>query len=209
MIAIKDMGLFITLSWLLIITPGPDIIYVITRGVSIGKKAGIISAIGVTLGILIHTLFAAFGLSMILKTSAIAFLTIKYLGAGYLIYLGIKSIMVGKKLQINTSPSINSNKIFLQGILSNVFNPKVALFFIAFLPQFVDTAKVDNSFMSLVFLGLIFAGFGLIFLLSIGYFAGNLGNYLIKNSRIYKTLQYISGVILTLLGFRLLFLKRD
>ncbi|MGD0590234.1 MAG: LysE family translocator [Bacteroidota bacterium] len=91
MIGIKDFGLFIALSWILIITPGPDVLYVLTMGISNGRKAGLISASGVTLGIFVHTIFAALGLSIILKTSALAFMFVKYIGAGYLIYLGTKN----------------------------------------------------------------------------------------------------------------------
>jgi threonine/homoserine/homoserine lactone efflux protein len=98
MIEIKDFGLFVTLSWILIITPGPDLLYVLTRGISIGRKAGLISAVGVTLGILVHTTFAALGLSIILKTSALAFMIVKLVGAGYLIYIGIKTILEKKKM---------------------------------------------------------------------------------------------------------------
>ena len=87
----SNFALFFAASWILIITPGPDMIYVITRGISQGRKAGVISAVGVTLGILVHTIFAAFGLAIILRTSALAFLAVKFSGAGYLIYLGVKA----------------------------------------------------------------------------------------------------------------------
>ncbi len=87
----ENFAIFCAASWILIITPGPDMLYVITRGISQGRKAGVISAIGVTLGILVHTIFAAFGLAMILKTSAAAFIAVKYAGAVYLIFLWMKS----------------------------------------------------------------------------------------------------------------------
>lgn len=209
MIGIKDFGLFITLSWALIVSPGPDIIYVITRSISLGRKAGILSSFGVTLGILIHTLFAAFGLSVILKTSGMAFLGVKYIGAAYLIYLGIRNILEGKKVKPEKEKFVNNNKIFIQGFLSNVFNPKVALFFMAFLPQFVDINNKTNSMLTLMVLGLIFAFCGLVFLLLIGHFSGYFGKYLLKNTKISQRLQYLSGLILIALGIRLSFLKRN
>ncbi len=210
MIGIKDFGLFFTLSWVLIVSPGPDIIYVVTRSISLGKKAGILSSLGVTLGILIYALFASFGLSMVLKTSGMVFLGIKYTGAAYLIYLGIKTIIEGKKFEFEKERNINNNRIFIQGFLSNVFNPKVALFFMAFLPQFVNIKNANtNSMLTLMVLGLILAFCGLTFLLIIGYFSGYFSKYLLRNSKISQRLQYLSGLILIDLGIRLSFLKRS
>lgn len=134
-----NFAIFFTASWILTITPGPDIIYVITRGVSQGRRAGIVSAIGVTLGILVHTIFAALGLAVILRTSALAFLAVKYTGAAYLVYLGIKSYRDKTSFDLTSKQAqAMTRTIFIQGMLSNVLNPKVALFFLAFLPQFVN-----------------------------------------------------------------------
>ncbi|MBN2350811.1 MAG: LysE family translocator [Bacteroidales bacterium] len=209
MIGIKDFGLFIALSWILIITPGPDFIYVLTRGISNGKKAGLISAFGVTLGIFVHTIFAALGLSIILKTSAIAFMIVKFFGAGYLIYYGIKTIMDNKELKINNTGIIKSNKIFTQGFLSNVFNPKVALFFIAFLPQFVNSGKHESTAIQFLILGVVFAVFTIIFLSALGYFSGWIGQYLTgKNNLFSKRLKSMSGFILIFLGIRLALIRQ-
>jgi threonine/homoserine/homoserine lactone efflux protein len=207
MIGIKDFGLFIALSWILIITPGPDVLYVLTRGMSNGRKAGLISAAGVTLGIFVHTLFAALGLSIILKTSALAFMIVKYIGAGYLIYLGIKTILGKKEFNIKRSGEIKRNEIFTQGLISNVFNPKVALFFISFLPQFVSVKGQESAAMQFVILGLVFAFFTIIFLATLGYFAGWIGQHLMKSNVIAKRLQSISGFILIVLGIRLALIK--
>lgn len=208
MIGIKDFGLFIAISWILIITPGPDFIYVLTRGISNGKKAGMLSAIGVTLGILVHTIFAAFGLSIILKTSAFAFTIVKSFGAGYLVFIGIKTILSKKEFDVKKNLETKRDKIFIQGLISNVFNPKVALFFIAFLPQFVIIKGNESAAIQFLILGLIFAFFGFIFLSILGYFSGWIGQYLAgKNNMIAKRLQNISGAILIILGVRLAFLK--
>ncbi len=209
MIEITNLGLFITMSWILIITPGPDIIYVVTRGMSLGRKAGLYSAFGVTLGLLVHTTFAALGLSIILKTSGMVFQIIKYLGAGYLIFLGVRAIIERNKLTIkNKINNINKSRIFLQGLLSNVFNPKVALFFLAFLPQFVQSENTGNA-ISMVILGLLFTVFGFIFLCTVGYFSGYIGAQLLKKPNIARYLQHISGLVMISLGLRLALLKKE
>jgi threonine/homoserine/homoserine lactone efflux protein len=121
----SNFALFFAASWILIITPGPDMIYVITRGISQGRKAGVISAIGVTLGILVHTVFAAFGLAIILRTSALAFLAVKFAGAGYLVYLGVQALRNKSDFTFSKDkPKVGIRTIFIQGILSNVLNPK-------------------------------------------------------------------------------------
>ena len=198
-----NFAIFFAASWALVITPGPDIFYVITQGFAHGKKAGVLSAVGVTIGILVHTMFAAFGLALILRTSAIAFLIIKFAGAGYLIYLGVKSIFDRSEMLIDTSkPSTNSKKIFVQGILTNVLNPKVALFFLAFLPQFVNPAQGNIPF-QMACLGGFFALFGLIFLLFLGYFSGNIGTWISKKDGLAKKIKWVTGSILIGLGLKL------
>lgn len=205
---IKELSLFITLSWLLIISPGPDVLYVLTRGISNGRKAGLISAAGVTLGILVHTAFAAFGLSMILKTSALAFTVVKLAGAVYLIYLGVQAIIARHKFELPQNSKAGGNRIFLQGLMTNVLNPKVALFFMAFLPQFVNVEH-GNPGIQFVILGLMFALFTITFLAILGYFSGLIGQYLTKSSGMTTWLQRVSGGILILLGIRLAFVKQE
>ncbi|MEO7841903.1 MAG: LysE family translocator, partial [Anaerolineales bacterium] len=131
--------LFVGVSWALIIAPGPDMLYVITRGVTQGRTAGMLSALGVICGILVHTLAAALGLSLIIQTSAFAFLLVKYLGAIYLITLGVKAWRDKSTFSLQTPASrVSFHRVFWQGVLSSVLNPKIAIFFLAFLPQFVD-----------------------------------------------------------------------
>ena len=139
MIEPTKFALFVVVSWALIIAPGPDMIYVITHGMAHGRKAGIVSAVGVIGGILVHTTAAALGITLIFQTSAFAFLIVKYLGAIYLIYLGIKTWRDKSTFSLHTPMvSASSCALFWQGVLSNVLNPKIAVFFLAFLPQFVD-----------------------------------------------------------------------
>ena len=203
-----NFSLFTFASWILIITPGPDLIYVITRGISLGRKAGIISALGVTVGILFHTLFAAFGLSIILRTSSLAFMGVKFIGAIYLVYLGVKAIHDKNSINLNKH-TIDQNwqTLFLQGVLSNVLNPKVALFFLAFLPQFVSS-EVGNITIQIITLGIIFAIFGVVFLLIVGYFSGSIGIFLSGKKSIINKIRWLTGSILILLGLRIAFIEQ-
>ena len=147
--------LFIGVSWALIIAPGPDMIYVITRAMAHGRRAGVLSAVGVVCGILVHTIAAAFGLTLILQTSAFAFLFVKFAGAAYLIYLGIRAWLDKSPFTLETTASaVTPHALFWQGVLSNVLNPKIAIFFLAFLPQFVDPARGPAA-LQLVILGIL------------------------------------------------------
>ena len=200
--------LFIGVSWALIISPGPDMIYVITRGMAHGRKAGMLSAIGVVCGILVHTIAAAFGLTLILQSSALAFLVVKFVGAAYLVYLGIKAWREKSSIALQSSTSIaDSNTLFWQGVLSNVLNPKIAIFFLAFLPQFVDKGSSHVTW-QMVILGITFACFGLIFLLVIGYSSGTIGKWLTHKPQRAQFFQRLAGGILIGLGIRLAFTEK-
>ena len=203
-----NFSLFLAASWALILAPGPDMIYVITRGVAQGRKAGLLSAFGVTLGILVHTTFAAFGLAVLLQTSAMAFLVVKYVGAMYLIYLGFKALKDKSSFNLlEPQDAMNARAIFWQGVLSNVLNPKIALFFLAFLPQFVSQNSSYTT-LQMFTLGIIFAVFGIIFLSVVGYFAGGIGSWLSRKPTITGKIRWLTGVIFIGLGLRLAFVGR-
>ena len=209
MIEPAKFALFITVSWALILAPGPDMLYVITRGMTHGRKAGMLSAIGVICGILVHTTAAAFGLTLIFQTSAWAFLIVKYLGAIYLIYLGIKAWQNHNMFRLQpASTAVSSHRLFWQGVLSNVLNPKIAIFFLAFLPQFVDKASGQVT-IQLILLGLTFAFLGLGFLLVIGYSAGAIGSWITHRPHYAQFLGRLSGGILIGLGLRLALTERQ
>jgi threonine/homoserine/homoserine lactone efflux protein len=209
MVEPAKFALFVGVSWALIIVPGPDMLYVITRGVTLGRRAGILSALGVICGILVHTTAAAFGLSLILQTSALAFLVVKALGAIYLIYLGIKAWGEQSTFRLETAtPSVSLRRVFWQGVLSNVLNPKVAIFFLAFLPQFVDRSRSQVTF-QMVTLGLTFAGFGLCFLLLVGFSSGAIGGWLAKRPHYARFLGHLAGGILIGLGIKLALTERQ
>ena len=209
MIEPAKFALFLTVSWALILAPGPDMLYVITRGMSHGRKAGMLSAVGVVCGILVHTIAAALGLTVIFQTSALAFLIVKYVGAVYLVYLGIKAwrdkSVIG--LQVDSS-STSSRQLFWQGVLSNVLNPKIAIFFLAFLPQFVDKGGSQVT-LQLITLGLTFAFLGLLFLLAVGYSSGTLGGWITRRPQYAQFLGRLSGGILIALGVRLALTERQ
>ncbi len=208
MITVENFQLFLALSWVLIVTPGPDLIFVLTKGIGGGKKVGLVSAAGVASGILIHTLFAALGLSAILQASSVAFTLVKVVGAGYLIYLGVSGLIKRNQFLIQGQAPISSKKTFWQGFLSNTLNPKVALFFLAFLPQFVDTTSGHGAFTGFLILGLVFGVCTLSFLMLLGYFSGLVGRLLNKNPRAATWLGSVSSIVMILLGIRLLSTKK-
>lgn len=201
-------GLFILASWALILAPGPDMLYVITRGIAHGPRAGILSAVGVVCGILVHTTTTALGLALLLQASTVAFLIVKFAGAFYLVYLGIKSLRDKSAFELRGQPAmVSSQKLFWQGVLSNVLNPKIAIFFLAFLPQFVD--KNGSSVgLQMITLGLTFALFGLCFLVIVGYFAGAIGAWLTRQPQYTNLLRWLTGGVLIGLGVRLAFTEQ-
>jgi threonine/homoserine/homoserine lactone efflux protein len=203
------LALFVAASWALVVAPGPDMLYVITRGMSHGRRAGILSALGVIVGILVHTTAAALGLSVILQTSALAFMVIKFAGALYLLYLGVKTWFDKSAFQVHAvSSAANPGTLFGQGVLSNVLNPKVAIFFLAFLPQFVDREN-GNVAVQMIALGMIFAFFGLCFLVTVGVCAGAIAKWLTHRPRYTHLLRRLASSILIILGIRLALTERS
>jgi threonine/homoserine/homoserine lactone efflux protein len=202
MIGIINLPLFFITSLIIIVAPGPDFIYVTTRGVSQGKKAGTLSALGISVGLLIHTLLAAFGLSAIIQASRVVYLAIKFLGALYLIFLGLKTLLSKDQLLNNNGKNNNKKNIFHQGILTNVFNPKAIITFMVFLPQFVDNT-ITQPIMQFLFLGIIVALIAVVWFGIVGYFAGLIGSYIKRSQFFQRGVKYISGSILILLGLKL------
>ncbi|MGH3144205.1 MAG: LysE family translocator, partial [Rubrobacter sp.] len=203
-----NLLLFVSASLALIIVPGPDMIYVLTRGVSQGRSAGLVSAAGVCSGVLVHTAFAAVGLSAILARSAAAFSVVKYAGAAYLVYLGIRAILDREKFAAHGRVERAGLAIvFRQGVLSNVLNPKVALFFLAFLPQFVDPATGATGLQMLAF-GVAFTFMGLVVLSVVALFSGALGEWLRSRPSFAGALRWLTGSVLVGLGLRLAFPER-
>ncbi|HJX97583.1 MAG TPA: LysE family translocator [Chthoniobacterales bacterium] len=204
MFGIHDFGLFLATGILLNLTPGPDTVYILGRSIAQGREAGVASALGISLGSIFHTCAAALGLSAILATSAIAFGTIKLLGGAYLIFLGIKMILDRRK-----HLSLPSNfrrrttmAAFRQGILTNILNPKVALFFLAFLPQFIDPAS-NMKIAAFIILGLSFVATGTVWCLILAWFASVFSERLRKSETISQWLNRTAGALFVFLGLRL------
>ena len=191
--------LFAAASFALIVIPGPAVLYVVTRSMDQGRGAGLASVVGVSVGAYVHIIAAAVGLSAVLASSAVAFNVAKYAGAAYLIYLGIRKLVSKPKLEpAQAIPAQPLNKIFLEGIIVNVLNPKTALFFLAFLPQFVQPdANVAGQILTLgtVFVLVAFVSDGAYALLASTF------STLLKQSRRFLRLQhYVSGAIYVALG---------
>lgn len=146
-------------SIVLLLIPGPAVLYIVNRSVSDGQEAGLAAVAGLTLGNLVHALAAAVGLSAVLATSATAFNTVKWLGAGYLIYVGVRTLMRPAAVIDPDQPGVSARRSFTQGVVVNVLNPKVALFFLSFLPQFIHPEDGRSGLQALV-LGLVFVAIG-------------------------------------------------
>jgi threonine/homoserine/homoserine lactone efflux protein len=204
MLGTQNLALFVVSGILLNILPGPDTLYIIGRSVSQGRKAGVLSALGISSGCAVHTLAAAFGLSAILAASASAFLIVKFAGAAYLAYLGIRMLLERKGA--DGGPGIfapqSSWAIFRQGILTNVLNPKVALFFLSFLPQFVNPAS-NTKIAAFLFLGGIFIFNGTIWCLIVVWFAAAIGRRLRESSSAAGIVRRTTGALFVGLGLKL------
>ncbi|MFE6708190.1 LysE family translocator [Bacillus thuringiensis] len=203
MYGIINYEVFLLTGILLNLIPGADTMYIVGRSISQGKKAGVYSVFGIITGSLVHTLLVAFGLSIILTKSVVLFNTIKVIGVIYLVYLGIKMILDKTNVAFQASSNkLNIRKIYLQGLLTSLTNPKVSLFFIAFLPQFINT-KASGP-MPFIILGLTFTVTGLLWCLFIAYFSSYVTKKLRGNQKIGMILNKITGLIFIGMGIKLL-----
>jgi len=196
--------LFVLASILLCIVPGPDMIFLLGRTLAQGKKAGIAAAIGINLGAYLHLFAAVLGISAILASSAYAFTVIKWMGAIYLVFIGIK-ILLSKRESILIEKNIKKEqyrKILWQGFLSDALNPKVALFFLAFLPQFVQPHS-NHRTLQILFLGITVNVIAIIINLLLVYFSSSLTKRLRENNKVAAWLDKIMGSIFILLGIKL------
>ena len=210
MVGIENLGGFVMAAIIVVATPGIDTIMVLTRSISKGRTAGLYSALGVSLGLIFHTCAVTFGLSLIIAKSAMAFGIIKYLGAGYLIYIGLKALL-SKSEQMEIKPAEmktgGAKKMFITAFISDVLNPKIAIFFLAFLPQFINTTAINDPIPYLV-LGSIMFLITLIwcsFLAIMGSKAALLFN---SNKNAEKWMNRSSGLIFILLGLKVAFTKK-
>jgi threonine/homoserine/homoserine lactone efflux protein len=186
---------------LLIIVPGPNVIYIITRGIDQGRKAAIVSAAGVEVGMLFHIGAAVLGLSALVASSEIVFNVVKYAGAAYLIWMGITAIR-NKALAVETaiaSERAKPGRLFTQGLIVNVLNPKVGLFFIAFLPQFIEPGRGGSTVQVLV-LGGVFLAIAVVSDMVYALASGSIGTWLSTREQIARQRDRFTGVVYILLG---------
>ncbi len=196
----STLYLFITAALILVFMPGPNTLYIIARSIQQGRKAGIVSCFGVQVGTLFHIGAAAFGLSALLLSSALAFNIVKYMGAAYLLYLGIKTLLTKENLEANQEMQTTSlSRVFYQGVVVNLLNPKTALFFFAFLPQFIDPARGAVA-MQILLLGMLLVIFGTLSDTTYALAAGSIGNWLRGNARFLRAQRYFAGSVYIGLG---------
>ena len=212
MLGTHDLLLFIVAGWLLNVTPGPDMLYIIGRSTAQGLRAGIVAALGVGAGIFVHIAATALGLSAILAASAEAFTLIKLIGAAYLVYVGIallrtSSTPVDTAAATRLAPA-SLRSVFTQGFLTNVLNPKVALFFLAFLPQFVESDAASKP-LAFLFLGLVFNVNGTLWNLFVAWSAARMTGGLRRSATALKWFNRCVGGIFVALGVRLALLHED
>jgi threonine/homoserine/homoserine lactone efflux protein len=196
-----SLGLFAVAAILLLLTPGPAVLYIVARSVEQGRVAGLISVCGITSGTFVHIAAAALGLSALLASSALAFAVVKYAGAAYLIYIGVRRILSrddapAAQLEL---PRRSLGRLYRDGFIVNLLNPKTALFFVAFLPQFVDPARGAVAF-QVAFLGVMFAAMGFV---SDGVYAlaaGTAGRWVKRNNHYLRWERYVTGTVFIGLG---------
>jgi threonine/homoserine/homoserine lactone efflux protein len=196
---------FVGAGLLLNITPGPDVLYIVGRSLGQGRVAGLVSVLGISAGCLVHVAAAALGLSALMLALPLAYEAVQYAGAAYLIWLGVRALAsTASPLQTRQVEPERLGRIFRQGVLTNVLNPKVALFFLAFLPQFTDPARGPLS-LQITFLGLIFVSNGT--LVCVGYALGAswLGQWLQTRYGVTTWLNKAMGALFVGLGLRLAF----
>ncbi len=192
-------SLFLTAAIVLAISPGPGIFYVLTRSINGGRSEGFASVLGTATGGLVHVVAAAFGLSIVIATSAVAFTVVKYAGAAYLIYLGVRTLLHRDDVTIDSSiRSSNARNAAFQGIVTEVLNPKTAIFFLAFIPQFIDPAQL--IFPQFLLLGCISVLLNSSVDVLVVLFAGPLGQRLEKSIRLRRGQKIFSGSALIGLG---------
>ena len=200
MFELSRLYLFIVAALALLLIPGPAVLYIVARSVNQGRPAGLASVLGIETASLLHTGAAALGLSAILLSSALAFDIVKYLGAAYLVYLGIRKLVAREEDQNSqvTKPE-KLLRIYSQGLVVNLLNPKTALFFFAFLPQFVDTSRGNVTFQALL-LGILFVGMATVTDSAYALLASSIADKVKDNWSLMRGQRYLAGLVYVGLG---------
>ncbi|MFW5731079.1 MAG: LysE family translocator [Desulfonatronovibrionaceae bacterium] len=204
----ENLFLFCTAAIVLALTPGPDMLYIATRSMTQGRVSGVVSALGVHTGVLVHTLAAALGFSALVASSPLAFSMIKYAGALYLVYLGLKNIFSRTEMQeVRLDQHKRLGSVFCQGLLTNLLNPKVILFFLAFLPQFIDPSRGNVPF-QLLTLGLVMVVVTLPIDAGVGLLGGSIASLLRSGNRVGRLGRWAAGAVFIFLGMSTAVLSR-
>ena len=202
--------IFLGASVALTVAPGPDNIFVVTQGLARGRRAAVVTAWGMCSGVTVHTLAAAAGISALFYSSALAFQIVKYAGAAYLLYLAWQALREQGLLQVAAADTANKPglvALYRRGFIMNVLNPKVALFFLAFLPQFT-VREAGNIPLQMALLGLIFMAQALVIFTVIGFCSGSVGGWIQRRPRAGNYFNWLAGAIFALLGLRLALAER-
>ena len=199
----QDLALFLLASAVIAVVPGPDILYLVGRGVAQGRRSAVASALALNVGALIHAVLAALGVSVLVLQFAPLFYVVKYAGAAYLCYLGIRMMLDRSRLTIDAPgvPTVSLRRVFGEGVLTDLLNPKVYLFFVAFLPQFVDP-RGDRVAAEILLLGVLFVLVNLPIDLTIAVLAGRLGELFARRPHIATRVRWGAGGLLVALGLR-------
>ena len=203
MIDSSDFYVYLLTSVVVVLMPGPGMLFVISRGISNGTKAGMIATLGTTGGISLHIIAAVLGVSVILHSSVVVFQVVKFAGVGYLLYLAWRSFRGQEEFRLDPNRSHGGLKTtFWQGFLVNALNPKLSLFFLAFLPQFVEVKDKGTSVQTML-LGVIFMGLTGVIFAGYGYFAATLRQYMLNSHWVARLIRWMFGSIFVGLGVRL------
>lgn len=197
--SLTSLLLFAAASIALLVVPGPSVLYIVTRSVSQGRRAGLISVLGVHVGSAVHVTAAALGLSALLASSATAFMIVKYLGAAYLVWLGVQKLRRRESGPVEEAPPVRRTRLFTQGIVVNVLNPKTAIFFLAFLPQFVNPSRGPVA-LQIIILGACFIVLGIMSDGGYAMLAGTLADRIRRTRKSRRRLDRASGVVYLGLG---------
>ena len=198
----RSLGIYVAASLALIVTPGQDMLYVVSRSLAQGRLAGVCSALGVSLGILVHTALAALGVGALLHALPSLFLALRVAGAIYLVYLGMRMLASAPRFALRGRSRASLLTIVREGVLSNVSNPKIVLFFVAFLPQFVDPAS-PHATRDLALLGALYAALALPVKAAVGIAAGAFSERLARSPSAIAWMNRAGGAVLVALGLRL------
>lgn len=198
-----DVFLFLVAAMMLTLAPGPDNIYVLTRGIAQGKKAGLVAALGFSSGLFFHTLLAVLGFAAIIKAYPAAYHFLQYAGAAYLVYLGIRTLRSAASMSLDaTMTPVSLSRIYWQSVIANILNPKVTLFFIAFLPQFINVHAGHEAWQMLL-LAVVFILQALTIFSAIAFFSGIVGAYFKRQAHAALYLNRLAGCAFVGLGIRI------